>query len=72
MTQKKEKYLSPMIEVIKLENGGVIAASGNLGGVGNGGSAFSSRSSYRSGTRGRSASTSDLEDLINDILTIDK
>ena len=35
----KQKYLAPSIEVIKMENEGVIATSGNLPGVGDGGSA---------------------------------
>ena len=34
---QKEKYLAPQIEIIKMENEGVIATSGNLPSVGNGG-----------------------------------
>ena len=41
MKQTKEIYVSPQIEVIQVENEGVIAASGNLPGVGDGGDAFS-------------------------------
>ena len=33
---QKEKYLAPQIEIIKMENEGVIATSGNLPSVGNG------------------------------------
>ena len=49
---QKEKYLAPQIEIIKMENEGVIATSGNLPSVGNGGSAYSSRarSTYLSET----------------------
>ena len=64
----KQKYLAPSIEVIKMENEGVIATSGNLPGVGDGGSA--TRSSNR-GSYNR-ASSSDLGDMINDILTIEQ
>ena len=47
---QKEKYLAPQIEIIKMENEGVIATSGNLPSVGNGGGAYSSRArSIRSG-----------------------
>lgn len=55
-----------------MENEGVIAGSGNLPGVNDSDSAFStgSYSSSRSGYN--SASSSDLEDLINDILTIEQ
>ena len=66
--KKKDMYVSPHIEVIKMENEGVIAASGNLPPVGGGGSAISS-------TRGgsyNSAGSSDLEDLVNDILTVEQ
>lgn len=62
------KYEAPSIEVIKIENEGVIAASGNGGAslpnVGDGGSAFGSTtsSSYAS-------TSSDIEEMINDILT---
>ena len=66
--QVKEKYLAPQIEVIQMETEGtscVIAGSGNLGGFGNGGSIGTSSRNY-----GRSRG--ELEDLINDILTIEK
>lgn len=67
---QKEKYLAPQIEIIKMENEGVIATSGNLPSVGNGGSAYSSRARSTRGYNG--ASSSDLEDMINDILTIEQ
>lgn len=75
MTAKlKEKYVAPAIEVITMEvEGGVMA--GSLGDVGDGGSAFSSSYSSRRSTGARSyngASNSDLEDMINDILTIEQ
>ena len=67
---QKEKYLAPQIEIIKMENEGVIATSGNLPSVGNGGSAYSSRARSTRGYSG--ASSSGLEDMINDILTIEQ
>ena len=69
--QVKEKYLAPQIEVIQMETEGtscVLAGSGNsLGGFGNGGNIGGSSRSRNS----RNASSSDLEDMINDILTIE-
>jgi hypothetical protein len=67
---QKEKYLAPQIEIIKMENEGIIATSGNLPSVGNGGSAYSSRARSTRGYNG--AISSDLEDMINDILTIEQ
>ena len=68
----KQPYSPPQIEVIKMESEGSVMSASNFGG----GSAYSTgrRGSYRSsGTRRyNSSSTSDLEDLINDILTIEK
>lgn len=75
-TKRKEQYLAPAIEVIKMETeGGVM--SGSMNGVGDGGSALSGNTyGRRTGGATRhsygSASTSELEDLINDILTIEK
>ena len=63
MKRTKQKYVPPRIEVMQMENEGVIAGSGNLPGVNDGNSAFNT-GSYRS--------SSDLEDLINDILTIEQ
>lgn len=62
----KEKYVSPRIEVIRMENEGVIAAS--VGDIPNHPMSTSYRGSGRSMNR---ASSNDLEDLINDILTIE-
>lgn len=64
---QKETYKAPSMEVIKMENEGVIAASGegyHLVQT----KSYSNRTS--TGNYG-SASSSDLEDLINDILTIE-
>lgn len=63
----KQAYVSPSIEVIKMENEGVIAASGEP---------YNphplSRGSYSTPTRNyNSASGNDLEDLISDILTVE-
>lgn len=64
---QKETYEAPSMEVIKMENEGVIAASGE------GYNPVQTKSySNRNSTRNYgSASSSDLEDLINDILTIE-
>lgn len=70
----KEAYVAPSIEVIEMENeGSVMMASGGVGGgYGNGGTFKSVSNSYNSRTRNSySASSSDLEDMINDILTIE-
>ncbi|WP_240795330.1 MULTISPECIES: hypothetical protein [Bacteroides] len=56
------------MEVIKMDLEGVIAGSGNL-------SDFTSGSTIRQSSTRRgynSASSSDLEDLINDILTVEQ
>ena len=67
--QVKQAYVSPQIEVIKMENEGtVMSASGNLGdGIGNGGNIGTpaARRGYNA------AGSSDLEDMINDILTVE-
>lgn len=64
---RKETYIAPSIEVIKMENEGVIAASDEpYTPVST--RAYSSRTSAPSYN---SASSSDLEDLINDILTVE-
>ena len=62
----KKAYQSPVIEVVHVENEGVIAASSNQSG---------STENYTPGSLGNSAyrtnsaAYSDLEDLVNDILT---
>ena len=64
----KMAYTPPQIEVIEMEGEGVIATSGNLSG-------FKPGSNYQQSTTRRSyssASSSDLEDLINDILTVEQ
>lgn len=63
---RKEAYTAPTVEVIRVENEGVIALSGGT-------ETYDPQpmSSSRR-TRGyNSASGSDLEDLINDILTVE-
>lgn len=72
----KAKYLAPCIEVIEVENeGGVMSASAP--GFGDGGGMTSSATSTRSRSAGSSVHQTasplrDLEDLINDILTVKK
>lgn len=61
VTQKK-LYEAPSIEVIAMENEGVIAASGSTEVM----NPVSSQSA-----QWNSASSNDLEDMINDILTIE-
>lgn len=63
---KKYIYVSPRVEVIEMENEGVIATSGNPPSYGDDGSAFSRSNSLR-----KSASSNDLESLIEDILTVE-
>lgn len=63
---RKEAYIAPTVEVIRVENEGVIALSGGTEGYDPGTLSNSHRA------RGyNSASDSDLEDLINDILTVE-
>ena len=67
--ERKAKYVTPQIEIIEMESEGVMALSnmpgGNPGMTGG-------RSSRRSTQRYSSSSISELEDLINDILTFEK
>ena len=65
----KEAYVAPSIEVIKMEIEGVMALSGGISdnGYGNGGPIGTTTKSSRS----YNASSSDLEDMINDILTVE-
>lgn len=73
-SKQKEQYLPPTIEVIEMQTeGGVMSSSATSGSistpdVGNEDISFSStrRSTYNG------ASSSELEDLINDILTIEQ
>lgn len=65
--KQKEGYISPAIEVIRMENEGVIASSVN--GFGSGGDAFGGSTPSSRSTNSRAANTSDLEDMINDIFT---
>lgn len=67
---KKQKYEPPGFEVIVIENEGVIASS--LPGVNDGGEMFPTTRSYRATRHSYGTSTSDLEDLINDILTFEQ
>lgn len=68
----KEKYVSPSIEVVEIENEGtVMTGSDQLPGFGSGGTITRTSSSGRS-NQPSNASLSELEDLINDILTIEK
>lgn len=67
-SKQKEQYLTPIIEVIEMQTeGGVMI--GSLGDVPDAGSATKT---YSTGTRYNAASRSELEDLINDILTIEQ
>lgn len=73
MTKKrKEAYVSPRMEVIRMENEGVIAASGGLDGLGNGGkwgNVSNTRSTPYGGTR---ATESDIEEMLNDLFTVEQ
>ena len=63
---QKKQYVAPSIEVIAMENEGVIAASGAGSGNTEGYTPTPLSSSTYNG-----ASSSDLEDMINDILTVE-
>ena len=63
----KEAYTAPSIEVIKMENEGVIALSSTGSNEGYTSGTLNSASTGRSYN---SASSSELEDFINDILTV--
>ena len=60
--ERKAKYVTPQIEIIEMESEGVMALSNMPG----------RSSSRRSTQRYSSSSISELEDLINDILTFEK
>lgn len=69
-SKRKEQYMAPAIEVIEMEaEGSVMSASGNLPDVDPGGNGMKTN---RSRSRHNAASSSDLEDMINDILTVDQ
>lgn len=74
MEQKKEQYVSPQLELIHVENEGVIAASSNLPNVDDGGSGYNNARTYRNGstTGYNGAYNSEIEDMINDILTVEQ
>ena len=63
---RKETYTAPSVEVIEMENEGVIAASGNTEPYNS-----TQMSSTRVNSSYSSASSNDVEDLINDILTVE-
>lgn len=69
----RRPYVAPAIEVIEMENEGVIASSGNLSGYGDGDMFSSGSNQMRNNSNSyNSASFSELEDAINDILTFEK
>ena len=67
--KKKDMYVSPQVEVIKMENEGVIAASGGVSNMT--GQDWGAPTTTQARRGGYSAASSDLEDMINDILTIE-
>lgn len=70
MTEKqKAAYVAPSIEVIEMENEGIIASS--LNGFGNGNNLGTPPNPSSKARSYGSASSNDLEDMINDILTIE-
>lgn len=74
-TQRKEPYMAPAIEIINMDTEAtvMVGSAGNLPTVkpgGNNGNAFGTATNRRRSYSG--ASTSELEDLINDILTIEQ
>lgn len=69
MNMKKQKYVSPLLEVIQMENESVIASSGG-GGIPDMGEVPINNSQSRG--RYNAASGSEIEDMINDIFTIEQ
>lgn len=70
---KKQKYVSPRLEVIQVENEGVIAASNiNSGGGGTSDMDEIPLNSSRSRGRYNAASGSEIEDMINDLFTVEQ
>lgn len=67
---RRETYAAPTVEVVKLENEGVIAGSPDSGNA-EGYNPPKPLSSSRPARGYNSASSSELEDLINDILTVE-
>ncbi|NDV82037.1 hypothetical protein [Bacteroides sp. 51] len=66
--RRREVYIAPQVEVIEVENEGVMALSG--GKIESGGEFFSSQSSRnRSNTHQSAGALQDLEDTINDLFT---
>lgn len=72
MSMKKQTYVSPRIEVIQMENEGVIAASGFSGGGGISDMDIVPLNNSRSGGRYNAASSSEIEDMINDLFTVEQ
>jgi hypothetical protein len=67
--ERKAKYVAPLIEIIEMESEGVMALSNMPGGN----PGLPGRSSSRRTTQHHSSSSmSELEDMINDILTFEK
>ncbi len=72
MTKKrKETYVSPQLEVIRMENEGVMAASGDLNNFTQGGN-WGGTPNTRSTHYGTRATESDIEEMLNDLFTIEQ
>lgn len=71
MNMKKQKYVSPQLEVIQVENEGVIASSNN-GGGGAPDMDVDPLNNSQSRSRYNAASGSEIEDMINDIFTVEQ
>ena len=71
MKTQRMSYLPPVVEIIEMENEGVMAASGT-GSIGTGSLNKDTWPTTSSGTYRPygGASSSDLEEMINDILTV--
>lgn len=73
--KKKLTYVSPCIELIHIENEGVIAGSATLGGFGNGGNWGKSAPSpqgRRSSYGGTPATTNDIEEMLEELFTVEQ
>lgn len=75
--KNKQKYVAPAMEVIEVENeGGIMAVSGGVSapGMNDGGGMFSTggtRSTKSNAYQGGNA-LGELEDILNDLLTVEK
>ncbi|NDV83896.1 hypothetical protein D0T87_18165 [Bacteroides sp. 51] len=71
LKKEKQSYIAPAIEVMHMEPEGVIATSGNVSNVPGKPWGANTRSYGKVHSNSSPTELSDLEDLINDILTME-